>query len=162
MNQPAPIAGLRVDELLSRIASHHVSPGAGAAGAVALALGAACAAKAVAVTLKHHPVETELQRALTIFTDVARRALVDAEHDREAFAAFMLAKNAAAADRLVCEGEDVARLIREFLAALDRVESRIAASMAGDLAAARALAGAARSIQERNEAETKGSAPAKL
>jgi hypothetical protein len=34
--------------------------------------------------------------------------------------------------------------------------------MAGDPAAARAVAGAARSIQHRNEAETKVNAPAKL
>jgi hypothetical protein len=159
MTASVSIADLRVDELVSRIAGNHISPGAGAAGAVALALAAACAAKAVSISLRHRADDIELQQALAIFTDISRRALNDAERDAEAFEVYIHAKDAPTAARLVCEGENLAHLIAELLARIGDIEARIASSMAGDVAAARALAVAARTIQERNEAETKAALP---
>ena len=161
MTETTSIAELRVAELLALIGSNHVAPGAGSAGAVALALAAACACKAVAISLKHRPADAELLSAATRFGDIGRLALLDADRDSAAFAGFIHAKSADAAQRLVREGENVARLLDALASALGDIEARIEPSMAGDLAAARALAGAARCIQQRNEAETKASEPAK-
>jgi formiminotetrahydrofolate cyclodeaminase len=154
------IAASPVEDLIARIGSNRVTPGAGAAGAVALALGAACAAKAVAISLKHRPAEVGLQHALVKFEHIASLALKDADRDSAAFAGFLRSPNADSAARLVKEGDQVAHLIDALLGALAEVESDIEPTMAGDLLAARALAAASRSIQQSNEAETKDAAVA--
>jgi formiminotransferase-cyclodeaminase len=151
--EPPSIAEWRVKDLIALIGSDQVAPGAGSAGAVALGLAAACASKAVSISLKHHPGEIGLQGALECFHEVGRRALSGADQDAEAFANFIRVRNAAAAGRLVFAGETLAHLISAFCAIIDDVEPKIHASVAGDVAAARALAGAARSIQAANEAE---------
>ena len=151
--EPPSIADWRVKDLIALIGSDHVAPGAGSAGAVALGLAAACASKAVSISLKHHPGEIGLQGALECFREIGRRALSGADQDSAAFANFIRVRNAAAAGRLVCTGETLAHLISGFCAVIDDVEPKIQASVAGDVAAARALAGAARSIQAANEAE---------
>jgi hypothetical protein len=153
MNAPVNIANLRVEDLVAHISSSDVSPGAGSAGAVALALAAACASKAVFVSLKHRPDELELRSALASFANIARLALADADRDSDAFEEFIRARNSGAIARLVCEGENVAQLIAELATAIDEVEARVRPNMTGDLVAAKALIGAARRIQERNEFE---------
>jgi len=153
MNAPISIATLRVEDLVAHISSSDVSPGAGSAGAVVLALAAACASKAVSVSLKHRPDELELQSALASFAQIARLALNDADRDSVAFEKFIHERNAAAVGRLVCEGENLGRLIGAMVSAIDAIEARIRPNMTGDLVAARALVDAARRIQERNEAE---------
>ena len=155
MNAPVSIVTLRLEELVAHISSGQVSPGAGSAGAVALALAAACACKAVSVTLKHRPDDVELQSAVASFTKIARGALSDADHDSQAFEEFIRQKDSAAVDRLVCEGENVARLIAALGTAIDTIEARVRPNMTGDLVAARALMSAAHRIQERNEAEAR-------
>jgi hypothetical protein len=152
-SEPSSIADWRVKDLIALIGSDHVAPGAGSAGAVALGLAAACASKAASISLKHHPGEIGLQGALECFREIGRRALSGADQDAEAFADFIRVRNVAAADRLVCTGETLAHLISAFCAIIDDMEPRIQASVAGDVAATRALAGAARSIQVSNEAE---------
>jgi formiminotetrahydrofolate cyclodeaminase len=149
------IAGLRVEDLIADIGSARVTPGAGAAGAVALALGAACAAKAVAISLKHRPAEMGLQRSLEKFQHIASLALKDADRDSAAFAGFIHSPTADSAARLVREGDQVGHLIDALASALDAIADAVEPTMAGDLLAARALAAAARRIQESNEAETK-------
>jgi hypothetical protein len=153
MNASVSIANLRVEELVAHISSTDVSPGAGSAGAVALALAAACASKAASVSLKHHPDELELRSALASFTKIARLALTDADRDSEAFAEFIHERDSAAIDRLVCEGEKVARLIATLATIIEEIEARIRPNMTGDLVAAKALMGAARRIQQRDEDE---------
>jgi hypothetical protein len=155
MSDTSSIGDLRVKDLIASIDSDRVAPGAGAAGAVTLALAAACAGKAIAISLKHHPAEIALQRALECCTEIARHALADADRDAEAFKSFIRARNAAAAARLVDTGEELARWIDALSAVIDGVEAQIVPGVAGDIAAARALARAARSIQARNEAEAK-------
>jgi hypothetical protein len=118
-------------------------------------LASACASKAVAISLKHRPEETALQAALDSFTRIRRRALVCADNDAAAFEDFVKEKNAAATDRLIVSGENLLSLIESFETLLDAIEPCIHSRMAGDLAAARALAGAARSIEVGNEAQTK-------
>ena len=153
MNAPVTIANLRVEDLITHIGGSEVSPGAGSAGAVAVALAAACASKAVSVTLKHRPEELELRSALASFASIARLALADADRDSAAFEEFIRDKNSSAVDRLVCEGENVARLIAALATAIEEVEARIRPNMTGDLVAAKALMSAARRIQQRNEGE---------
>jgi hypothetical protein len=154
------IAELRVEDLIARIGSTRMTPGAGAAGAVALALGAACAAKAAAISLKHRPAEVGLQHALVKFEHIASLALKDADRDSAAFAGYLHSPNADSAARLVQEGDQVAHLIDALLGALAEIERDIEPTMAGDLLAARALAAASRRIQESNESETKQAAVA--
>ena len=153
MNASVSIANLRVEELVAHISSTDVSPGAGSAGAVALALAAACASKAASVSLKHHPDELELRSALASFTKIARLALTGADRDSEAFAEFIHERDSASIDRLVCEGEKVSRLIATLATIIEEIEARIRPNMTGDLVAAKALMGAARRIQQRDEDE---------
>jgi formiminotetrahydrofolate cyclodeaminase len=155
MNAPLTIATLRVEDLVAHIGSGHVSPGAGAAGAVALALAAACASKAASVSLKHHPDELELRSAVASFAKIARLALTDADRDSDAFEEFIRERNSAAIDRLVCEGERVARLIAALATAIDEIEARIRPNVTGDIVAAKALIGAARRIQQWDEDEAR-------
>jgi hypothetical protein len=155
MSDTSSIGDLRVKDLIASIGSNHVAPGAGAAGAVTLALAAACAGKAISISVKHHPDEIALQRALECCTEIARHALSDADRDAEAFKSFIRARSAAAAARLVDAGEELAHWIDALSAIIDEVETAIEPIVAGDLIAARALAVAARSIQARNEAEAK-------
>ena len=109
----------------------------------------------MSVSLKHRPGELPLQEARERFAEMARRALSGADRDSEAFEGFMHEKSAATAARLLDSGEKLAQLAGILTAVLDDIEPRIEPSMAGDLAAARALAGAAGSIQARNAAEAR-------
>jgi hypothetical protein len=120
MNALSEIADLRVEDLVAQISSGTVSPGAGSAGAVALALAAACASKAVSVTLKHRPDDLELRSALASFTKISRVALIDADLDSGAFKEFVRARNPAAVERLVSEGENMAHLIDRSIGDRDR------------------------------------------
>jgi formiminotetrahydrofolate cyclodeaminase len=153
MSDKAPIAHWRVDELLARIGSHEVSPGAGAAGAIALALAAACASKAVSVSLRHRPEDRELQSALDAFSRVAAAALGEADRDSEAFGALIHDKDIAAVSQLISEAERIEQLIDALVIAIDEVADSIQSNMIGDIVAARTLVTAARRIQERNGAE---------
>jgi len=153
MSASLSIAELRVDDLLARIGGPAVSPGAGVAGAVALALAAACASKAVSVSLKHHPADRELQSARDAFQRIASAALNDADLDAEAFAVLIHSKGRGAIDQVVSETERLKRLIGALTGAIDEVAVKIRPNMIGDVVAARALAAAAKRIQERNEGE---------
>jgi hypothetical protein len=157
MSDTSSISDWRVKDLIASIDSDQVAPGAGAAGAVTLALAAACAGKAISISLKHHPAKTALQDALACCTEIARHALAGADRDAEAFKNFIRARSAAAAARLVDAGEELAHWIDALSAVIDSVEAQIVPGVAGDIAAARALAAAARSIQARNEADAQSS-----
>jgi precorrin-6B methylase 2 len=157
MKEDQEIAALSVETLVANIASNRLTPGAGSAGAVSLALAAACAMKAVAISLKHHPAETHLERAADVFKNVARLALTDADRDAAAFAAFVHSHTASNAAQLVGAGEHVKWLIDTLRAALDQVEAFVEPTMSGDLLAARALADAALAIQASNQDELQSS-----
>ena len=153
------VSELHVDELLDLIGSNSISPGAGVAGAVALALAAACARKAVTISLKHHPDSAEFLAARANLKLIASIALDDGERDSEAFFAFLHDKSQPAVNRLICEAEQFAELLAMFTATIDGIDSKIQANMAGDLFAARALAAAARQIEEHNKSEASNSLP---
>jgi len=154
MNAPTAIAKLSVEDLVARISSGDVSPGAGSAGAVALALAAACAGKAVSVTLRHLPDELRLSSSLACFRQIARFALADADRDSEAFEAFIRSRSSTSVARLIGEGERVAHLIAALESGINEVEALVRSNVTGDLLAARALLAAARRIQENDERES--------
>jgi hypothetical protein len=154
MSTPVAVSELPVAEMLTRICSNAVSPGAGSAGAVALALAAACVGKAVSITLKHRPEDSELRAALGTFQEIIQAALADADRDAQAFEDFVRERNPPAVERLICEEEEFGQLISKLTAAINEVAPRIQLNMAGDVVAGRALIGAARQIQQRNEGET--------
>lgn len=154
MSTLTPLQDVRVQELLARIGSNAVSPGAGAAGAIAAALAAACASKAASVSLKHRPNDPGLHAALNTFQGIIQAALIDAQRDAEAFEAVIHERDAAAIERLICEERTLERLISTLTAAIDAIAPAIQGNMAGDVVAARALATAALKIQRRNARET--------
>jgi formiminotetrahydrofolate cyclodeaminase len=143
-----------MSQLTEQICSDSVTPGAGAAGALTLALAAACGGKAASISLKHSDA-AELRLALSRFQKLSRCALQEAEDDDAAFAAWMKDRSADTIDDLIESEDRMARLVNALLAAISEVEPFVSASMVGDLIAARALAGAARTIQMTNEAEAK-------
>lgn len=147
------VADLPVSELLARICSTAVSPGAGAAGAVTLALAAACVGKAVSISLRHRTEDPKLRAALATLQQIAQAALADADGDAQAFADFVREKSPRAVERLIEEEEEFGRLIRRLMVTIDEIAPRIQPNMAGDVVAGRALAAAARQIQRRNESE---------
>jgi formiminotetrahydrofolate cyclodeaminase len=153
MSLRTSVSSLQVQALLDSIGSNAISPGAGAAGAIALGLAAACAGKAVGMSLKHFPDNSELKSALETLHSIAQSALAEADRDSRAFEAFTHDKLPASVERLVCEGEQFAQLIALLTATLEEVEPRIQPNMTGDVIAAKALAKAARRIQQRNERE---------
>lgn len=155
MTAPIPLSSLEVQALLESIGSNAVSPGAGAAGAVALGLAAACASKAVSISLKHRPLDAELQSALATFQTIGRSALIEADRDSRAFEAFIHERLPSSVERLVCEEEKLAQLIATFTIAIEEIKPKIQPNMAGDVIAAKALAAAAQQIQLRNEGETR-------
>jgi formiminotransferase-cyclodeaminase len=161
MNQgvhpPLPLGELSVRELIAAIGSDRPSPGAGAAGAIVLALAAACAAKAASIALKHRPDDTDLQRAVESFAQVARRALSAADADAAAFERFLHERRPNQAWQLILTDETLVQLSDELIAATKAFESRIEWTRAGDFAAARLLAQASRMVHERNIAEAKAS-----
>jgi Formiminotransferase-cyclodeaminase len=154
MGTPVAVSDLPVAELLARICSNAVSPGAGTAGAVALALAAACMGKAISITLKHRPEDSELRAALAIFQEISRAALVDGDRDADAFEDFIRENKPPALARLIREEEEFGQLISRLTAAIDEVAPKIQRNMTGDVVAGRVLLAAARQIQQRNEGET--------
>jgi formiminotetrahydrofolate cyclodeaminase len=148
------IADLPMSQLTELICSNSVTPGAGAAGALTLALAAACAGKAVSISLKHSDA-ARLQLALPRFQKLSRCALQEADDDDDAFAAWVRGRSAYTIAGLIESEDRMARLVNALLVAISEVEPFVSANLVGDLIAARALAGAARTIQMTNEAEAK-------
>jgi len=146
------IADLRVGDLVQLIAGDSVAPGAGAAGAVALALAAACAGKAVSMSLKH-TADPHLGTAAACLEELVSEALAAADADVGAFLEWMRDKSADAREQLIESEERLARLIEGLSATVRDVERYVQPNMLGDLAAARALAQAAKTIQRTNEQE---------
>lgn len=168
---PASIAAGSVADLVAGISSTEPAPGSGAAGAIALALGVACARKALRLTLVHHPDDRGAAAADERLAAIAGDALVGAQEDARAFAAFIAAMQlphghdaeraartatmtacaaalVALAERLLALGAEAARLLDAAAAAVDD-------TMRGDVTAARALIDAAAAIQRANAGENR-------
>ena len=148
----ASTADQTLGNLTSAIASREPSPGAGVAAAAVLALGIACARKAAAITLKHHPGRTGIDRHDARLAELQEAALRLADVDANCFPAANR-HDAAAAERLI-EGD--AALLScgdEAEGIVARLAVQVDAAMRNDIFAARALIGAAISIVRANLAE---------
>jgi hypothetical protein len=152
--QATTLADLSMSKVTELIGSDSVTPGAGAAGALTLALAAACGAKAVSISLRHSDV-AQLHVALARFHELREYALLEADEDAEAFASWARSKDTGATSELIESEENMARLISAVMDTIREVEPFVRPNMAGDLTAAKALAGAAKTIQMTNEAETR-------
>jgi hypothetical protein len=148
------LGDLSITAFLDAIGSQRVSPGAGAAGAVALALAAACATKAACISLRHSAGNGCLIQAIGELQSISSAALRAADRDAQAFREFTHAKTSAAAENLIGAGQMLAHLIEALRMVIDSIEPHVKENMRGDLFAARALAGAARTIESANEAQT--------
>jgi hypothetical protein len=151
------LAELTVNGLIGQISSRDIAPGAGVAGAVCLALASACAAKAVVISLKHSPKDARLTRSHELLKNLCVWAMHGADVDSVAFKEFIRHRSPHTAKELIDTGETIAHLIAGLLSIIDAVESHVDPSMKGDLIAAKALAAAARTIQQTNETEIKNS-----
>jgi methenyltetrahydrofolate cyclohydrolase len=149
------IATLSLDELISELASTNPSPGCGAAAAVTLALAAGCVAKAAAISLhhqsdQHDPGAADLREACSEALRLARRALAGAQEDADRFEALLKKDTPRASEQLRETDADLLAQCRSLEACIDRIEKRVKPNVAGDLAAARELAGAAARVHRLN------------
>lgn len=148
--EPGKTRNYRLDDFLKDLSSDGTLPGSGAAGAIALALAAACAAKAAAVTLKHEPENAPLRRAHERLLSYIDAAIAGSDEDMERFARFLHVRSAEAARSVVSADRKLLALVDELTESLAALTSKVRQSVAGDLAAARALMQAARTIETEN------------
>jgi hypothetical protein len=150
----AQVAGLDLKAFIRALAADAPSPGAGAAGAAALGMAAACAAKALAISARHAQAAA-LADAADKAREIALLALAAADWDAEDYPAWLHAR----ADRegaeaiLRQDGETTLALAGALTALLDTHAPAVIPSLAGDLAAARALITAFTAIEARNLGE---------
>jgi Formiminotransferase-cyclodeaminase len=127
--------------------------GSGSAAGVALALAAACAAKAAALTLKHRPDDLRLRSAHDNLLRQIDAATAGAEQDARRFAQFLHNRSSDSVQHVIAVDEKLLNIVDDVTAILESIEPYVQQSVAGDLVAARALAGAARTIQVENISE---------
>jgi formiminotetrahydrofolate cyclodeaminase len=147
-----------LEDVLTRLASDAVSPGSGAAAAVTLAFAAACAGKALAISRKHRPAEDYVNAAEKRLAEIVRASLERADADGKLFESFIHTKDRKAADALLQADDAAQSLTRELTTVLDEIAGTIHPVVAGDMAAARALLGAASVVEERIRTENQKAA----
>ena len=128
------------------------SPGCGGAAAVSLALGAACARKAFAISARHQGGEAELEAAAERCRILSEAAIVGVQRDAVNFEALLKGPRGTDQPALALEGDAqvLIALATELRALVERHADAIDARLAGDAAAALALADAFEQIQTRN------------
>lgn len=153
MQKPDKTRNYRLEDFLRDLSSDDRLPGSGAAAAIALALAAACAAKAAAITLKHAPDDSQLRQAHTRLLSYIDAAIAGSDEDMERFTRFLHLRSAEAARGVVATDQKILALIHEVTDSLEPLDEQVQRSVSGDLAAARALIQAARSIEVENISE---------
>jgi formiminotetrahydrofolate cyclodeaminase len=143
----------RLEDFLRDLSSEDRLPGSGAAGAVALALAAACAAKAAAITLKHAPNDSRLRRAHEKLLSYIDAAIAGSDEDMQRFARFLHLRTAEATRGVIAADQKLLALISALTESLQSLDEQVRRSVSGDLAAARALTQAARTIELENISE---------
>jgi formiminotetrahydrofolate cyclodeaminase len=138
-----------LSELLSALASDHISPGSGTAAAAALGFAAACAAKALAISRKHRAADEVALAAQTQLQEIIRNSLQRAEVDTACFENFLHHRNQQTARALLEADQQAQALAAQLRVVLDRIEPGVHPVVAGDILAARALLDAAARIQAR-------------
>jgi len=142
------VAGLDLKAFIRALASDAPAPGAGAAGAAALGMAAACAAKAFAISARHAQ-DPELAQVANRARETALLALAGADWDAEDYPAVLHHEPGAEAV-LRQDGETALALADALAVLIETHASRVIPSLAGDLAAARALLAAFESIGREN------------
>jgi len=160
---PAPepaLSDLTLARFVEAVGEDRPSPGCGGAAAVALALAAACARKAFTISARHHGHDPELSAAAERCRVLSEAALVGVQRDAANFEALLKAPRedpeAPNGPALALEGDAqvLIALADELRALVARHAPAIDAHLAGDAAAALALAAAFERIQTRNLLDT--------
>jgi formiminotetrahydrofolate cyclodeaminase len=138
-----------LSDLLTALASDHISPGSGTAAAAAMGFAAACAAKALAISRKHRAADEVALAAQTQLREIIRDSLQRAEVDSACFEDFLRHKNQQTARALLEADQQTQTLAAQLLVVLDRIEPGVYPVVSGDILAARALLEAAARIQAR-------------
>ena len=147
------IGSASLTQLLREVAADQPAPGAGAAAGVALALAAACACKALRISGRRLE-DGQLASAAERAEELARRAVSGAQSDCEDFPKVLEApRDGRASDQLRADGEASLEVCNALRTLIDTYAGRVAPELAGDMAAALHLLGAAERITERNLAE---------
>jgi formiminotetrahydrofolate cyclodeaminase len=147
----AEVSGLDLKSFIRALGEDTPAPGAGAAGGVALGMAAACAAKAFAISARRLDGDAELSQAAEKAREIALMALGGADWDAQDYPALLKADNKAAAKQtLEQDGEAQLFLGKALEALLQSEEERVIPMLDGDLAAARALLAAFRTIGRGN------------
>jgi hypothetical protein len=147
-----PLSELSLAKFVEAVGEDHPSPGCGGAAAVSLALAAACARKAFAISARHRPEAMELQAAAERCRVLSEAALMGVQRDAANFEAFLKAHHQLQEPALTLEGDAqvLIALSTELRALVERHAHAIAPHLAGDAAAALALADAFERIETRN------------
>jgi formiminotetrahydrofolate cyclodeaminase len=144
------IADLTLSAFISELGAPQPAPGCGAAAAVTLSLAAACVAKAAAISLAHDPDDAQLREVRDEVSRLARRALVGAEEDAQAFERVLKEDTAQASRELLKTDADLLAQCRSLESWVDRLEPRVRPNVSGDLSAARELLRAAAEVHRLN------------
>jgi formiminotetrahydrofolate cyclodeaminase len=150
VREPDKTRNYRLEDFLRDLSSEDRLPGSGAAAAIALALAAACAAKAAAVTLKHAPDDSQLRQAHARLVSYIDAAIAGSDEDMERFTRFLRLRSAEAARAVAAADQKLLALINAVTGSLELLDQQVRRSVSGDLAAARALIQAARTIDVEN------------
>ncbi len=149
----ASVEAQRFGQFLRQLSSGAGLPGSGAAGAIALALAAGCAAKAAGLSLKRCPDNLALAEGREKLLHCMEQALQGSDADSERFAQFLDRRDAQTADRVIAVDRSLLALVDAINATIDLLDPQVRHDVLGDLAAARALSEAARTIQAHNISE---------
>jgi formiminotetrahydrofolate cyclodeaminase len=147
----AKVVGLDLKAFVQALGADAPAPGAGAAAAAALGMAAACAAKAFVISARHTD-DPALSQAADRAREIALLALAGADWDAEDYPAVL--HHRPGAEEALRQDGDTALVVADALAALLEAHGRqVIQTLAGDLAAARALLAAADTIIHDNLAE---------
>jgi hypothetical protein len=147
----AELADMTLAAFLAAMGEDRPAPGAGSAAGAALAMGAACAAKAFRISARHRH-DPAFAAAAEEAERLSRTAMACAQADADDFTALVHRQGSETALRI--DGEALLAACDALRALVEAHRKAVVPALAGDLAAALALAEAARRIDRRNMAET--------
>jgi hypothetical protein len=150
----APLATLTVTELMTLLSSESATVGSGTAGCLAVALAASCAAKAVAISLRKHPDDRELQQCGERFCELADESVTRADEESRRFLQTLQSDSTTAKDKLLATERSLLSLAERLARLVEQIEPRIDRELQGDLLAATALRDAGAAILASNRDES--------
>jgi len=143
---------LTLARFVEAVGEDRPAPGCGGAAAVSLALAAACARKAFTISARRHGGQAELEAAAERCRVLSQAAILGVQRDANHFEAFLKAhgRDDEPARALEGDAQVLIALAAEIRALIARHGHAVDAHLAGDAAAALALADAFEQIQTRN------------